>query len=81
MKIRIMQPYFMPYIGYFQLMNSVDKFIFLDNVNFIKRGWINRNQILVNGQAHLFTIPLQKASQNILIIDQKEVEIYKQANR
>ena len=62
-----MQPYLFPYIGYFQLMNAVDKFVIYDDVNFINRGWINRNSILVNGEANLFTIPLKKASQNKLI--------------
>jgi hypothetical protein len=69
MKVAIMQPYIFPYIGYFQLIQAVDKFIFYDDVNFIKKGWINRNQILINNQAHLITIPLNKASQNILIKD------------
>lgn len=62
-----MQPYFMPYIGYFQLINAVDKFIIYDDVNFIKKGWINRNTILVNGNGFLFNIPLKKVSQNKLI--------------
>ena len=62
MKLAIMQPYFMPYIGYFQLINSVDKFIFYDDVTFIKQGWINRNQILINNKASLFSIPLSNAS-------------------
>jgi len=62
-----MQPYIFPYIGYFQLINAVDKFIFYDDVNFIKRGWINRNRILLNGKDTLVTIPLIKASQNKLI--------------
>ena len=62
-----MQPYIFPYIGYFQLISSVDNFVILDDVNFIKRGWINRNRIIVNGNEHLFTIPLNKASQNKLI--------------
>ena len=64
MKVAIMQPYFFPYIGYFQLVNSVDKFVFYDDVNFIKRGWINRNRILLNDKEALITIPLFKASQN-----------------
>ena len=64
MNISIMQPYFMPYIGYWQMMNLVDTFVLLDDVNFIKKGWINRNRILLNGEAHTFTLPLQKASQN-----------------
>lgn len=59
-----MQPYIFPYIGYFQLMYAVDKFILYDDVDFINRGWINRNNILVNKQPTLFTIPLVKASQN-----------------
>lgn len=67
MKIAIMQPYLFPYIGYFQLINAVDTFVFYDDVNFIKRGWINRNQILVNNKSGLFTVPLKKASQNKLI--------------
>lgn len=62
-----MQPYLFPYIGYFQLINAVDKFILYDDVDFIKKGWINRNKILINGIPHLFTIPLNKASQNKLI--------------
>jgi len=64
MKIAIMQPYFFPYIGYFQLINASEKFVILDDVNFIKQGWINRNRILVNGQDNLITIPLKQASQN-----------------
>lgn len=69
MKIAIMQPYLLPYIGYFQLINAVDRFIFLDDVNYIKKGWINRNRILVNSREYLFTIPLKEASQNKLIKD------------
>ena len=57
-----MQPYIFPYIGYFQLINAVDKFVFYDDVNFIKQGWINRNRILLNGAGHMFTIPLADAS-------------------
>ena len=67
-----MQPYFLPYIGYFQLINAVDKFVFYDDVNYIKRGWINRNNILTNGESNTITVPLKKASQNKLI---NEVEL------
>jgi hypothetical protein len=74
MKLAIMQPYIFPYIGYFQLISAVDKFVILDDVNFIMRGWINRNRILVNGKDHLFTIPLKKASQNKLIFECELVE-------
>lgn len=64
MKVAIMQPYVFPYLGYFQLIHSVDTFIFYDDVNFIKRGWVNRNRILVNGNEYLFTVPCIKPSQN-----------------
>ncbi len=69
MKLAIMQPYFFPYIGYFQLIHAVDKFVFYDDVNFINRGWINRNRILINGDDSYFTIQLKEASQNKLIKD------------
>lgn len=64
MKLAIMQPYFVPYAGYFQLMAAVDRFVLLDDVSFINRGWINRNRILVGGREHLMTVPLRGASQN-----------------
>ena len=64
-----MQPYLFPYLGYWQHINSVDKFVVLDDVNFIKSGYINRNQILFNGKASRFTLSLVKASQNKMISD------------
>ena len=67
MTVGVMQPYSFPYLGYFQLVNAVDTFVFYDDVNFIVKGWINRNQILRQDQAYKFTIPLVKASQNRLI--------------
>lgn len=57
-----MQPYFLPYIGYFQLINAVDEFVVYDNIEFSRKGWINRNRILVNGVDTYFTIPLKKDS-------------------
>lgn len=69
MKLAIMQPYFFPYLGYFQLINSVDKFILYDDVNYIKKGWINRNFILLNKEKYLLTTPLVNSSQNKLICD------------
>ncbi len=71
MKLGIMQPYFLPYIGYWQLMNHVDKYIIYDDVNYIKGGWINRNRILSNGTGIYFNIPLLDASPNKLIKDIK----------
>ena len=60
MKTAIMQPYFCAYIGYYQLINSVDKFVICDNMQYTRRGWFNRNRILDNGTDRLFTIPLKK---------------------
>ena len=65
--LAIMQPYFLPYIGYFQLMKAVDRFIVYDDVSFITRGWINRNRILIGQKPMTFVIPLAGASQNKLI--------------
>lgn len=62
MKLVIMQPYFFPYLGYFQLLHAADRFVFYDDVNYIKNGWINRNRLLLRGQPHFFTVPLQGAS-------------------
>ena len=62
MKVAIMQPYFMPYIGYFQLINAVDKFVIYDEIQYSKRGWINRNRILQNGKDVYISLPLKKAS-------------------
>jgi hypothetical protein len=67
MKVAVMQPYLFPYLGYFQLVNAVDVFVFADDVNFIKRGFINRNKILLNKEEYYFTVPCLKLSQNKLI--------------
>jgi hypothetical protein len=63
MKLGIMQPYLFPYVGYFQLIHAVDKFILYDSVNYIKKGWINRNQIaMVNNGALAISVPVLKHS-------------------
>jgi hypothetical protein len=62
MKLAIMQPYLFPYIGYFQLMNAVDEFIVYDNIEYTKKGWINRNRILLNNKDALISFPLRKDS-------------------
>lgn len=72
MRLAIMQPYFLPYIGYYQLMKASDIFVYYDDVNFIKQSWINRNRILLNGVDHIFTLELRGASSFKKII---EVEI------
>ncbi len=77
MKIAIMQPYFVPYIGYFQLIKAVDKFVIYDDVDYIKRGWVNRNRIIKPGtdgkEDMWFTLPVKNASSNKLI---KEIKIH-----
>lgn len=72
MKVGIMQPYFFPYIGYWQLINAVDKYVIFDDVNYINRGWINRNRILFDKKPRYYNIYLKGASQNKLI---NEIEI------
>lgn len=67
--LAVMQPYLFPYVGYFSLMHRCTDFVFYDDVNFIKQGWINRNQILVNGQPQLFSVPLVNGSSNVFIKD------------
>lgn len=62
MKVAIMQPYFLPYIGYWQLISSVDTFVVYDNIQYTKKGWFNRNRLLENGHDRLFTIPIKKDS-------------------
>lgn len=63
MKIAVMQPYFFPYMGYIELMSKVDVFVVFDDVQYIRRGWINRNRILINNEWIYFTIPVNKAAQ------------------
>lgn len=63
-KLGIMQPYFFPYIGYWQLINAVDNYVIYDDVNYIKGSWINRNRILMNGEAKLISLKTDGASQN-----------------
>lgn len=79
MKIGIMQPYFFPYIGYWQLMNAVDKYIIYDDVNFIKGGWINRNNILMNEKPYTINLKMSGSSSNKLIneIHVSDDNIYK----
>lgn len=86
MKVAIMQPYFFPYLGYFQLLNAVDEFIVYDNIEFTRRGWIHRNRILVNGKDEYISLPLKAASDyelvcNRFLADTWPVEKQKILNR
>jgi hypothetical protein len=85
-KIAIMQPYFFPYIGYFQLVNAVDEFVIYDNIQFTKKGWINRNRILVNHKDDYISLPLKKDSDYLninqrLLADTWNVDRKKMLNR
>lgn len=64
-----MQPYFLPYIGYFQLIATTDKFVIYDNIKYTKKGWINRNRFLLNGKDVTFSIPLSKNSDSLDVRD------------
>ena len=77
-RIAIMQPYFLPYIGYFQLIASVDVFIVYDNIKYTKKGWINRNRMLHNGNDVMFSLPLRSDSD---YLDVHERELAADFNR
>jgi len=71
MKLGIMQPYFLPYIGYFQLVAAVNTFVLYDNIKYTKKGWINRNRILVNGTDATFSLPLKKDSDTLDVVQRE----------
>lgn len=64
MILGMMQPYFYPYLGYWQLMDMADEYIIYDDVNFIKKGWIHRNRIKIQGEPAYFGLKIKKVSQN-----------------
>lgn len=74
MKLAVMQPYLFPYLGYYQLINAIDKFVVYDDVSFIKQGWINRNRILLNGVSHIFTVPIKNIS-SFKNINETEIDV------
>lgn len=62
MRVALMQPYFFPYLGYFQLIHAVDEFVIFDQAQYIRRGWINRNRILNAQKESIYIhIPVEKA--------------------
>lgn len=80
MKVAIMQPYLFPYIGYWQLIAAADTFILLDDVNYICRGWINRNRYYCDGRIQYFNFPIINASQNRRICETQLLYTLKQRN-
>lgn len=71
MKLAIMQPYFLPYIGYFQLITAVDQFVIYDRIKYTKKGWINRNRFLLNGSDAMFSLPLKKGSDALDVVERE----------
>lgn len=79
MRVAIMQPYFLPYVGYFQLLAAVDVFVVYDNIKYTKKGWINRNRFLLNGRDALFSLPLKKDSDQLDVRDRVLAEDFDRA--
>lgn len=77
MNIAIMQPYFLPYIGYFQLINHVDKFVIYDEIQFTKKGWVHRNRMLMNNKDFMFSLSLKKDSDYLNIVDRQLSDNFK----
>ena len=71
MQLAIMQPYFLPYIGYFQLIAAVDLFVVYDRIKYTKKGWINRNRMLVNGSDAMFSLPLKKDHDTLDVVERE----------
>jgi hypothetical protein len=74
MKVGIMQPYFLPYIGYFQLISAVDRFVVYDNIKYTKKGWINRNRLLQNHSDAVFSLPVKKDSDSLDVRERRLAE-------
>lgn len=75
-RVGIMQPYFLPYIGYFQLIAAVDEFVIYDKIKYTKKGWINRNRYLLNGSDSTFTLSLRKSSDKLDVVDRELAEAF-----
>lgn len=71
-----MQPYWLPYIGYFQLIKQCDVFVIYDNIKYTKKGWINRNRINVNGEPKYISVPIKKDSDFLNVNDRKLSDVW-----
>jgi WbqC-like protein family len=69
LSVAVMQPYFFPYLGYFQLVAHVDVFVVYDDTQYVKQSWINRNRILEHGAATYLTLPVASRSHRDLICE------------
>lgn len=79
MKLAIMQPYFLPYIGYFQLIRSADVLVLYDNIKYTKKGWINRNRILQNQAEAMVSLPLKSDSDHLDIVQRSLADSFDRA--
>lgn len=79
MRLAIMQPYFLPYIGFFQLIATVEQFVVYDNIKYTKKGWINRNRMLQNGKDMMFSLPLKSGSDSLHICERELAPDFKRA--
>lgn len=70
-KIGIMQPYFLPYLGYWQLINYVDKFVLYDTIQYTKKGWMTRNRYLLNGKDEIFSLSIKRASSELDVVERE----------
>jgi hypothetical protein len=77
MKLAIMQPYFLPYTGYFQLIHATKKFVIHDDIQYTKKGWINRNRFLIHDQVNNFSINLNKSSHKTDIVNKVISPVFK----
>ena len=75
-KLAVMQPYFLPYVGYWQLMAAAGTFVLYDNIQYTKKGWINRNRFLLNGRDAIFTIPVQNDSDYLDVAQRKVADAF-----
>lgn len=71
MKLAIMQPYFLPYLGYWQLIAAADAFVIYDNIKYTKKGWINRNRLLRDGEAVTFSLPVAAGSDSLDVVERE----------
>ena len=76
MRLAIMQPYFLPYIGYYQLISAVDVLVLYDNIKYTKKGWINRNRMLSNAKDAIFSVPIKKGSDSLNIVERELSESF-----
>lgn len=84
MRVGIMQPYFFPYLGYYQLINYCDAFVIYDDVKYTKKGWISRNRIQKSGRVQNISLQIQRGSDALpiskrnLAIDFDKAKLYRQ---